>query len=142
MQPNNFNESIAAICAQDPRYHREVYFFLRDSLEDTIKRRRKSRKEAPTDVAAPELLDGFRLYALKEYGPMAGTVLDYWGIRSTSDVGNLVFNLVEAHVFSKTDRDTPEAFADGFDFETAFDAPFRPKRKNLSKNPDLAVKGG
>jgi uncharacterized repeat protein (TIGR04138 family) len=140
MQPNNFNESIDAIRASDDRYDREAYLFLRDALEDTTKRRRKSRKEEPTDVAAPELLDGFRHYALKEYGPMARTVLDYWGVRSTADVGNLVFNLVDAHVFSKTDRDTAEAFADVFDFDTAFDGAFRPARKNLSKNPAPTVK--
>ncbi len=140
MQPNSFNESIDAIRATDDRYDREAYLFLRDALEDTTKRRRKSRKDEPSDVAAPELLDGFRLYALKEYGPMARTVLEYWGVRATSDVGNLVFNLVEAQVFSKTDRDTAEAFADAYDFETAFDAPFRPEAKKLSKSPDPAVK--
>ncbi len=142
MQPNSFTESIDAIRATDDRYAREAYLFLRDALEDTTKRRRKSRKEETSDVAAPDLLDGFRVYALKEYGPMARTVLDYWGVRSTSDIGNLVFNLVDANVFSKTDRDTAEAFAEGFDFDAAFDAPFRPTRKNLSKTSDPAVKDG
>lgn len=140
MQTNSFSESLDAIARQDPRYDREAYVFLRDALEDTIKRRRKPRKDVATDVAAPELLDGFRLYALKEYGPMASTVLDYWGIRSTSDVGNLVFNLVDAQVFSKTERDTPQAFANAYDFDTAFQAPFRPSGKNLSKIRNRDVK--
>ncbi|MGC1479454.1 MAG: Minf_1886 family protein [Chthoniobacterales bacterium] len=140
MQTNSFSESLDAICQQDPRYDRAAYVFLRDALEDTIKRRRKSRKETPSDVGAAELLDGFRVYALKEYGPMAATVLEYWGVRSTTDVGNLVFNLVDAQVFSKTDRDTPEAFADAYDFDAAFQAPFRPSGKRLSKFPERDVK--
>lgn len=140
MQTNSFTESVEQICEKDPRYHGEAYCFLRDALEDTIKRRRKSHKEAPTDVAAPDLLDGFRIYALKEFGPMASTVLDYWGIRATADVGNLVFNLVDAQVFSKTERDTTEAFRDAYDFDDAFQAPFRPSGKKLSEFPDRAVK--
>ncbi len=140
MQTNSFSESVDQICEKDSRFQAEAYGFLRDALEDTIKRRRKSHKEAPTDVAAQDLLDGFRIYALKEFGPMASTVLDYWGVRSTADVGSLVFNLVEAQVFSKTERDTPEAFRDAYDFDDAFQAPFRPSGKNLSKSTDRAVK--
>ena len=37
-----------------------------------------------------------------------------------------VKDLVESGKLGKTDEDRPEDFADGFDFEDAFDAPFRP----------------
>ncbi len=111
---------------------------MRDALEFTLKKRRKAQKQG-NDVPAEDLLDGFRIYALKEYGPMARLVLDYWGVRSCEDVGSLVFNLVEANVFSKTDRDTAEEFRHGFDFDEAFSAPFRPERKKLSKSAPRAV---
>ncbi len=140
MQPNSFNESVAAICEEDPRYDAEAYLFLRDALDAAAKRRRKVSKDESQDVPAADLLDGCRRQALKEYGPMARSVLDYWGVRTTSDIGNLVFNLVEAQVFSKTDLDTAEAFADGFDFKMAFDVPFRPEGKKLSESADPAVK--
>lgn len=142
MQNVSFSEALDGIVARDPRYDREAYTFLRDALEFTLKKRRKTRKDEPTDVPAAELLDGFRLYALKECGPMARLVLEYWGVRSSEDIGNLVFNLVEANVFSKTDRDTLEEFRAGLDFDEAFTAPFRPKRNNLSASSSRAVERG
>lgn len=138
MQSVSFSEALDTVIARDSRYDREAYVFLRDALEFTLKKRRKTRKDE-NDVPAAELLDGFRLYALKECGPMARLVLDYWGVRSCEDVGNLVFNLVEANVFSKTDLDTAEEFRNGFDFEEAFSAPFRPEQKNLSKPASRTV---
>jgi len=142
MQSVSFTEALDAIIARDARYDREAYVFLRDALESTLKKRRKTQKDVPNDVPASELLDGFRLYALKECGPMARLVLDYWGVRSCEDIGHLVFNLVQANVFSKTDRDTIEEFRAGFDFDEAFVAPFQPQRKNLSASPSGAVERG
>jgi uncharacterized repeat protein (TIGR04138 family) len=143
MQPIGFNEAIEAIVKDDLRYDREAYAFLRDTLEVTAKRRRKSRKEArdtpPQHISASELLEGFRLHALKEFGPMALMVLDHWGVRCCEDVGNMVFNLVRAQVFGKTDDDTIEAFRAGFDFDEAFSAPFRPTQKSLSASRPGAV---
>jgi uncharacterized repeat protein (TIGR04138 family) len=132
MQTIGFNEALDAVINKDPRYAREAYAFLREALDFTIKKRRKSRKEDISDVSAADLLDGFRLYALKECGPMARDVLGYWGVRSCEDVGNLVFNLVDAGVLSKTEHDTIEAFRKGFDFDEAFLAPFRPAGNKLS----------
>jgi len=142
MQSVSFTEALDAITARDTRYDREAYVFLRDALEYTLKKRRKTQKDAPTDVPASELLDGFRLYALKECGPMARLVLDYWGVRSSEDIGHLVFNLVQANVFSKTDRDTIEEFRAGFDFDEAFVVPFQPQRKKLSASGSRTVERG
>lgn len=125
MQTTGFQEAVEAVARDDKRYHPEAYVFLRDSLEATLKRRKKAKKEVGGHVAAPELLDGFRLHALHEFGPMAMTVLDYWGVRSCEDVGQMVFNLVQAGVFGKTDEDTPESFSGGFDFHAAFGQSFQ-----------------
>lgn len=133
MQTTGFQEAVEAVSRGDDRYHHEAYLFLRDSLGATIKRRKKARKESGGHVAAPELLEGFRLHAVNEFGPMAMTVLDYWGVRSGEDVGHMVFNLVRAGVFGKTDEDTIESFRGGYDFHSAFVAPF------LSGNNPLNV---
>jgi len=132
MQTTGFQEAVEAVAREDERYHPEAYLFLRDSLETTIKRRKKTRKEPGGHVAAPELLEGFRLHALNEFGPMAMTVLDYWGVRSGEDVGHMVFNLVQAGVFGKTDEDTIESFRGGYDFHSAFVAPFQPGQNPLN----------
>lgn len=127
MQQTGFQEAVEKICRQDKRYHLEGYAFLRDSLEATMKRRKKTRKDPGSHVGAVELLDGFRLHAINEFGPMSLMVLNYWGLRCTEDVGNMVFNLVLAEVFGKTDEDTIESFREVYDFYEVFVAPFRPE---------------
>ena len=85
-------------------------------------------------VAGPELLEGVRQYALKEFGPMVVTVLSYWGIRSCEDVGHMVFNLIGAGIFGKTEEDSIDDFKNVFDFHEAFVKPFEPV-----KPPDPGV---
>jgi uncharacterized repeat protein (TIGR04138 family) len=99
MQNTGFQEAVETVYKEDRRYHPEAYAFLRDSLEGTIKRRKKSKKEPGPHVGAVELLDGFRIHALAEFGPMALMVLNYWGVMATADVGQMVFNLVQAGIF-------------------------------------------
>lgn len=139
MQQPGFQEAVEKICREDKRYNPEAYAFLRDSLESTMKRRKKTRKEAGCHVGAEELLDGFRLHALDEFGPMSLMVLNYWGLRASEDVGNMVFNLVNAGVFGKTDEDTIESFREVFAFEEVFVAPFRPGGETLNAGAVPAV---
>jgi uncharacterized repeat protein (TIGR04138 family) len=41
----------------------------------------------------------------------------------------MVFNLIEAGAFGKTEEDTREDFANGYDFDEAFRKPFLPTGK-------------
>lgn len=132
MQTIGFQKAVEKILAVDSRYHGEAYVFLKNALESTLKRRKKNKKDASQHVNAEELLEGFRLHALQEYGPMTVTVFEYWGVRSCEDVGNLVFLLVQEGVFGKTEDDTIESFRSGYDFHEAFVTPFQPEPKNLS----------
>ena len=72
------------------------------------------------------MLDGFRELALKEFGPLALTVLDTWGVRRCEDVGEMVFNLIGVGAFGSTAEDSKEDFAGGYDFAEAFRRPFLP----------------
>ena len=139
MQQTGFQEAVEKICRQDKRYHQEAYAFLRDSLEATMKRRKKTRKDPSSHVGAEELLDGFRLHAINEFGPMSLMVLNYWGLKCSEDVGHMVFNLVNAEVFGKTDEDTLESFREVFDFTEVFVAPFRPESESLNAGAAPAV---
>jgi uncharacterized repeat protein (TIGR04138 family) len=124
----SFNEIVDQIVEQKPRYDREAYRFVKEALEFTIKQRKRALAESSHHVNAAELLDGFRQFALKEFGPMTSTVLDYWGVRSSEDVGQIVFDLIEAGVFGKTESDSLEDFRGGLDFEATFVQPFEPAR--------------
>jgi uncharacterized repeat protein (TIGR04138 family) len=63
------------------------------------------------------------------------TVFDSWGIRSCEDIGNMVFNLISAGVFGKTDEDSIEDFKNVYDFEEAFVRPFAPAKPTGAKPP-------
>jgi len=115
---------------RDPRYGKEAYIFLKEALEFTIKQKKRGKTEAGSHVDAVELLDGFRQLALKEFGPMVMTVLEYWGVRSSFDVGQMVFNLIGAGVFGKTESDSVDDFNRALDFHMAFTAPFEPRKSN------------
>ena len=127
MKVSGFNEAVALAVSMDERYRPEGYQFLRESLEATLKKRSKSKQQHPSPhVTAGELLDGFRRQALKEFGPMAPTVLEYWGITGCGDIGRMVFHLVEAGAFGRTENDSIADFEKGFDFHEAFVVPFLP----------------
>src|ERR1700736_170083 len=128
MQKIGFAEALDSIIATDPRCHRDAYVFLRDALDFTTKQQKKIQGTTVGHVTGPELLDGVRQYALKEFGPMVMTVFDSWGIHSCEDFGHMVFNLIDAGIFGKTERDSIEDFKNVYDFEEVFVKPFAPTK--------------
>lgn len=132
MQHPDFSDIVEQICKEDPRYERKAYDFVRLGLEHTVKELRKRdtvRAERSRHVTGPELLEGVRTYALEQFGPLAKTVLNSWGLRMCRDIGNIVFNLIEYNVFSKTENDRLEDFAEIYDFDEAFVKPFQPAKQ-------------
>lgn len=141
MKVSGFDEAVAHALGSDSTYTEEGYQFLKESLEATLKRRSKSKQKLSHGghVSAGELLEGFRLLALKEFGPMSPLVLNHWGIRSCSDIGRMVFLLVEAGAFGRTENDSVEDFEGGFDFHEAFVTPFLPVSRRQSGQPTPAT---
>jgi uncharacterized repeat protein (TIGR04138 family) len=127
MQKIGFSEALDSIVASDARYHRDAYMFLRDALDFTTKQQKKIKGAAVKHVAGPELLEGVRQYAVKEFGPMAISVFSFWGIHRCEDIGQMVFNLIAAGIFGKTDEDSMDDFKAVYDFDDAFVKPFRPQ---------------
>jgi uncharacterized repeat protein (TIGR04138 family) len=130
----SFNEVVEQIIEKDPRYGKEAYIFLKEALEFTIKQKKRGKTEAGSHVNAGELLDGFRQLALKEFGPMVMTVLEYWGVRASGDVGQMVFNLIGSGVFGKTESDSVDDFDQALDFRVAFVAPFESHSSKPAKS--------
>ncbi len=120
----SFQEMVERVVEKDPRYDKEAYDFVKEALEFTIKQQKKGQADPSVHVTAAELMDGFRQYALKEFGPMVMTVLEHWRVTSSEDVGNIVFNLIEAGVFGKTESDQPRDFQAAIDFHAAFIEPY------------------
>lgn len=114
---------LADVVRRDPRYAYEAYEFIFLALEHTQKMLGHEPEEPDPDtshhVSGPELVAGIRDLALREFGLMARTVFRLWGINKTADFGEIVFNLIESSLMSKTDQDARDDFADVFDLDEA-----------------------
>jgi len=112
----DFIDVIEKIAEKDPRYNAEAYLFLMKGLNFTVGRLEKHRH-----VSGRELSEGLKLYAIEQFGPMARTVLENWGVYSTEDFGNIVFNMIGAKLLAKTAEDSIADFKGVYDFKGAFD---------------------
>ncbi|MDD4734867.1 MAG: hypothetical protein PHP44_02035 [Kiritimatiellae bacterium] len=135
MHSVNFDEVLERILAEETRYHRNAYTFIREGLDYTVQRLQKPHKGPKRHVSGRELLDGLRLFSLEQLGPMAKTVFNRWGIHTTRDIGEMVFILVSHGILGKTDDDHIEDFDDGFDFDEAFRRPFQPRSRHPRPEP-------
>lgn len=118
------------IIDRDPRFELGAYIFLYEALAFTQKDLGRNGKDLPPEgrhVSGAELLEGIRKYAADLFGPLAPMVFKSWGLRDSSDFGEIVFNLVEGGLLGKTDQDRREDFHGGFDLEHAFDGPYEVK---------------
>lgn len=129
MQAMQFEQSVVSILKRDKRFDPHAYFFLKDALDFTLKRVAEGNGGQARHVTGPELLEGFRDCALEQFGPMASTLMNEWGVRKCQDVGDMVFHLIEEQVFGKQDSDRREDFSEIFDFEESLVAPFLPSRQ-------------
>ena len=128
MQPTQFMDAIQIIVLKDKRYDIGAYFFLKDALDFTVKKAADENNGEHRHVSAKELAEGFRSYALEQFGPMASTMMEEWGVTETLDIGNMVFLLIEEGVFGKQDSDTLEEFTNVFPLIKNLDSPFAPKK--------------
>lgn len=136
MQEVTFEEALDLIRARDPRYGNDAYMFVREALDYTQKTIGKDKRGHIRHVSGQELLEGIRQYAVQQFGPMAMTVLEDWGIRACPDFGEIVFNMVEIGLLAKTDTDSRTDFESGYDFFEAFRKPFLPESKLRQPNPE------
>lgn len=111
----NFYQIVDRICSQDRRYKADAYEFVLGALHFT-----QNKIKRPGHISGGELLEGIRDFAIEQYGPMAKTVLAHWGITKTQDFGNVVFNMVDKKILSKTDKDAIGDFNDVYNFEAVF----------------------
>jgi uncharacterized repeat protein (TIGR04138 family) len=126
MQKLNFSESLEKILKQDGRYDHDAYYFVREGLDFTIKMLKKESPGPKRHVTGQELMDGLRRYALQQFGPMAKTVLNFWGVHKCEDFAEIVFNMVDEGILGKSEHDRRDDFKNGYDFDAAFVKPYRP----------------
>lgn len=117
---------IVELLQQDQRYHIEAYQFVREALAyaQEIMKMPSEGVEGENHISGQQLCEAIRRYALEQYGFMAKTVLNSWGVFKTGDFGEIVYNLIRIQHMKKSDSDRREDFNDVYDFETAFEPVF------------------
>jgi len=120
LMDEEFYSILSNIYAKDPRYYPEAYEFVMEALSFSQKRFKKSKH-----VSGEELLVGIKALLLNKFGPMTMTVLNHWGIKTTDDFGNIVYNLVESKVLSKDAQDHYDSFKNAYDFDEVFNKGYR-----------------
>ena len=123
------------VVRRDPRYAYEAYEFVFAALAHTQKLLgRPPLPEAGSEqdyhVSGPQLLEGVRDLALREFGLLARTVFHLWGIDRTDDFGEIVFNLIEAGLMSKTAEDDRLDFHDLYDLDQVLVRDYRIEAKD------------
>ena len=130
---------IVQLLEEDKRYTLEAYVFVFEALnyaQEVLGMGAESpsepadrpgeEEEAPEQhVSGQGLCEAIRRFALEQYGLMAKTVLNNWGIHRTGDFGEIVFNLIRVGQMRKTATDRREDFDDVYDFEMAFKEGFK-----------------
>lgn len=123
----SFRGDLARVAAGDARYAIDAYEFAFATIDHArrlrSRRARRSRGRLRKSgvlrhITGRDLCLAARDLALDLYGRMALTVLGRWGLRSTSDLGNVVYNLIASGDLEKDERDRREDFDDVFDFAT------------------------
>jgi uncharacterized repeat protein (TIGR04138 family) len=135
---------LSKLLKQDKRYKFDAYVFVFESLNFAHEQlgmgqdqpteeegaskpeaKRGKSKKAERHLTGQQLCEALRKYATDQFGLMAKAVLGSWGIRSTSDIGNIVFNLIEIGQMRKTKQDRREDFDNLYDFDEAFVRDFK-----------------
>ena len=124
---------LAELLRRDRRYHRDAYFFVFEALRYAQEHMglgqpssASSEDEPERHVTGQQLCEAIRRYAVQQYGLMAKSVLNEWGVRSTGDFGEIVFNLIDIGQMRKTENDRREDFENVFNFDDGLRDAFVP----------------
>ena len=128
---NEQHLAMIELMQQDQRYHLEAYQFVREALAYAQKvMKMPATKDEGTDtkqdhhLTGQQLCQAIREFALEQYGFMAKSVLNSWGLHTTGDFGEIVYNLIRVKEMRKSKTDHREDFDDQFDFDVAFEPRF------------------
>ncbi len=119
------------LLAEDQRFKLDAYQFIREALQYahehvTLEPTKDpgTGRPTPRHVTGQQLCEACRLYAIDQFGYLAKMVLADWGIHSTSDFGELVYNLIRIEQMRKSETDRREDFDDVYNFDDAFEPEF------------------
>lgn len=124
--PLDVEGGIMAICRRDRRYAPAAYrFVMYEGIEYTTREFLKLTEKTRRHLTGKEVCEGLRRLALHQFGFMAFEVWLSWGVRSTRDWGNIIFNLCDHKLLQRTEEDKIDDFENVYDLRSGLKQAFR-----------------
>lgn len=111
---------IERIASQNRGYEKEAFYYIARAIESShekIKKREKRKRHISGSELVEEIVD----MAKEEYGYLAKTVFNEWRIKTTEDIGEIVFIMVKNGILSAQKSDSKDDFKNLFDFAKVFE---------------------
>jgi uncharacterized repeat protein (TIGR04138 family) len=102
---------------RETRFHEHAYLFVLAALEF-----QQSRLPERRHVDGRELARAVRDLAIERFGVTARLVLEHWGITRTSDLGDIVFTMVDLGLLMSQPTDSRDDFLEVYAFDNAFES--------------------
>ena len=109
-------KKIEEIAREDGRFSPQALRFVHEGLGFTAK---KVIAE-PGHVNGQTLCEGLRRLAIKKWGRLAMLVLNTWGVKSTRNIGEIVYLMIQHKWMSAQPTDSIDDFDNVYDFKTVF----------------------
>ena len=124
-------EVLARIRRRERRYHERGFLFVLAGIE-FLQEKLPLRRH----VSGSELAWACRDLALQQYGLIARSVLAHWGIKTTRDIGEIVYALVAVSLLNTQPGDRVEDFEGVYEFTDALGPDRVWARVAFTKDPD------
>jgi uncharacterized repeat protein (TIGR04138 family) len=120
--------SIIDLLQEDPRYKLDAYSFIREALGYAHHQLEMGEPEEIADesgeqerhLTGQQLCEAIRQYALEQFGLLTLNVLESWGVNTTGDFGEIVYNMIRIGLMKQSDHDRREDFNDVYEFQEVF----------------------
>jgi uncharacterized repeat protein (TIGR04138 family) len=126
--PRETFEKLELLSEKYPCFRWESFNFILAGMNFTRVRTGERRH-----ITGRELSEGIRDFALGEFGPLAYSVLEHLGIRSTEDLGKAVFAMIEAGILFRDEKDSIRDFEGLFSLKETLRDDYRRKLRERFK---------
>ena len=117
---------ISEFCRKTGKYSPDAYSFVTACVVKQVNELAK-----PRHLSALELLEGFKTELERSFGFLAQEILKTWFIKNASDVGEIVFDLIDLKILNASPEDRRS------DFDIEFTLVNEPVRKRRKKTPEI-----
>jgi uncharacterized repeat protein (TIGR04138 family) len=119
-------KNIEHVAREDGRFDPRALKFVFEGLGHTIEKLREQEDiDRPRHITGSELAWGLAETEKKRWGRLAAMVLDYWGVKTTHDWGEIVYLMIRNEWMTSQETDRIEDFDAVYDFPSVFERNYK-----------------